>query len=174
MAQTPEERKAAKAAWQKRWREQNPEKSRAWFVENADKFEASQKAYKASAKYKAALKRRYAENKDVLLARTREWASRNREHLLAKRQEHKCAKPELARAAQRAREAAKLHATPKWADEAAIKDVYAEAKYFGLEVDHIVPLKSKLVCGLHVWDNLQLLSREANVRKGNRTWPDKP
>lgn len=70
--------------------------------------------------------------------------------------------------------AAKMQAIPKWADISAIEDVYKEAEYFGLEVDHIVPLQSKIVCGLHVWDNLQLLTKKENIIKGNRHWPDMP
>ena len=61
----------------------------------------------------------------------------------------------------------KLLATPKWADMEIIKDFYLEAKYHGLEVDHIVPLNNKHVCGLHVEHNLQLLSVEENRSKGN-------
>lgn len=64
--------------------------------------------------------------------------------------------------------------TPPWADKQAILDVYMEAAYFGLEVDHIVPIRSKLVCGLHIWENLQLLTKQENTKKGNRVWPDMP
>jgi 5-methylcytosine-specific restriction endonuclease McrA len=72
------------------------------------------------------------------------------------------------------RRVTKLNATPKWVDFDAIKDVYIEARYMGLVVDHIVPLRSDKVCGLHVWDNLQLLTKKENNLKGNRYWPDMP
>lgn len=59
-------------------------------------------------------------------------------------------------------------AKPSWANDQDIKDVYLEAKYLQLEVDHIIPLKHPLVCGLHVWDNLQLLTRSENAKKSNK------
>jgi len=65
-------------------------------------------------------------------------------------------------------------ATPPWADMQAILDVYMEAEYFGMSVDHIVPIRSNLVCGLHTWENLQLLTKSENSKKGNRVWPDMP
>lgn len=72
------------------------------------------------------------------------------------------------------RDALKKQAIPSWFDKESIIDVYKEAEYFGLEVDHIVPLQSDIVCGLHCFDNLQLLSRKDNAAKGNRYWPDMP
>jgi len=65
------------------------------------------------------------------------------------------------------RRAVELQALPSWANLDDIKNVYQEAKYFGYHVDHIIPLQGKLVCGLHVWDNLQLLSERDNKSKGN-------
>lgn len=69
--------------------------------------------------------------------------------------------------------AAKVRATamgamPAWADLKAIESKYAEAARLGLEVDHVVPLKGKQVCGLHVEGNLVLLTKLENQKKGNR------
>jgi 5-methylcytosine-specific restriction endonuclease McrA len=61
---------------------------------------------------------------------------------------------------------------PIWADDEEIKNIYIEAKYLQLQVDHIVPLISPKVCGLHTEYNLQLLSKSDNSKKGNRIWPD--
>lgn len=67
-----------------------------------------------------------------------------------------------------------IKSIPSWGDKALIETVYAKAKAYGFEVDHIVPLKHPLVCGLHVWANLQLLSRRLNRSKNNHSWPDMP
>lgn len=63
---------------------------------------------------------------------------------------------------------------PAWADMAAIQRVYAEAshrtKSTGVEhhVDHIVPVNGLKVCGLHVHNNLRVMSGAENMAKGNK------
>lgn len=73
-----------------------------------------------------------------------------------------------------AREASRVRATPAWANKKAIERVYKEAVARRMDVDHIVPLNGRIVCGLHVEHNLQLLSGELNRSKGHRYWPDMP
>ncbi len=74
------------------------------------------------------------------------------------------------------RDAEKIQATPAWASQFAINEYYeiaAAMRMHGIEceVDHIVPLRSPRVCGLHVGVNLQVLSPYENKSKGNRHWP---
>jgi hypothetical protein len=73
------------------------------------------------------------------------------------------------------RRASRLNATPAWADLEKIKSLYAMAKWLELtvpnqkyHVDHIIPLKNPLVCGLHVETNLSVIRAEANLSKGNK------
>lgn len=72
-----------------------------------------------------------------------------------------------------------LKRIPAWADRAAIAAIYDKAKALreqgvDCEVDHIVPLVSELVSGLHVESNLQLVTRSSNATKSNREWPGRP
>ena len=75
------------------------------------------------------------------------------------------------------RKRAKDRATPAWVDLDKVKAIYAQAQALSAtgelyHVDHIVPLTSKLVCGLHNEFNLRVLPAIDNLRKHNRTWPN--
>jgi hypothetical protein len=67
----------------------------------------------------------------------------------------------------------KLQRTPTWADHDKINEFYKQAAIATVErgeiiqVDHIIPLKGKLVSGLHTHDNLQLLTKKQNRKKSN-------
>lgn len=72
------------------------------------------------------------------------------------------------------RRADRLRATPPWADAKAIEAVYLEAarltRETGIrhEVDHVVPLRGRSVCGLHVPWNLRPIPAAENASKLNR------
>lgn len=76
--------------------------------------------------------------------------------------------------------ARKKNAFPKWANKFFIEEAYDLARRrsaaTGIEwdVDHIVTLKSPLVCGLHVEHNLRVIPAVLNQQKKNRWWPDMP
>ena len=83
-------------------------------------------------------------------------------------------------ACSRKREISKIDAIPTWADLGKIENLYKLAKDLEVEtgikydVDHIVPLRSELVCGLHVESNLRVITAVENRIKGNLVWPDCP
>lgn len=72
------------------------------------------------------------------------------------------------------RRAAELRARPRWVNAQAIAVVYREAVDLTAKtgephhVDHIVPLRHPLVCGLHVPWNLQAIPARENLSKNNR------
>lgn len=59
-----------------------------------------------------------------------------------------------------------LRACPKWADLEVIKQFYYDCPEV-YHVDHIIPLRGKYICSLHVETNLQYLSASDNLQKSN-------
>ena len=120
---------------------------------------------------------------------TREWTLRNKESELERQRDryafdpsHKNEQNKIwqkrnkgrVNAITAKRRAAKKLASPKWLAEiqvAEIRAIYEKAsKLTELtnirhEVDHIVPLQGKEVCGLHVPWNLQILTKYENLVK---------
>lgn len=96
------------------------------------------------------------------LEKIKEWELNNK-HIIAKNSAN--------------RRARKLNATPSWLtedDKMEIIGLYFLCKMIsedtGIEhhVDHIIPLKGKTVCGLHVPWNLRIITARENICKGNR------
>ena len=146
-----EKRKAQKKAHMKTY-------APVYYEKNKDLIKAYKKVY---------MKAYYAKNKESITRKNREWEEKNREKV------NETARRRYGRSAgQILRKIRKMSALPKWADASAIRAVYAEAALGGLHVDHIVPLVSKTVCGLHCEQNLRPLSAYENLRKSNRFWPD--
>jgi hypothetical protein len=67
----------------------------------------------------------------------------------------------------------KLKRIAIWADRDAIKKIYQQAQKLtrqtGIlhEVDHIIPLLGRFVSGLHVENNLQIVTQTVNRKKSN-------
>jgi hypothetical protein len=138
----------------------------------------------------------YTDNKESILKRNKEYRQLHKEELRKSRQRYIKENPEkiatlnskyIKRDQQRnpAKYAAKearrrfavRQAIPSWIDNDAVDGMYELSMLFknvGLDthVDHIIPLRSNLVCGLHCEANLQLLPSSDNTSKGNRWWPD--
>lgn len=149
--------RACGVEYQKKWRDKNPNKAKSYTAAWRDKV-GKDRVNGDAAKYREA-------NRDKARQAALKWQKEN---------------PGKANAYNAARYAAKMRATPKWADMDRIERVYVEAerltKETGVkhEVDHIVPLRSKVVSGLHCEANLRVMPAFDNRSKGNRYWPDMP
>ena len=151
-AGNPEKQKIS----EKRWRDNNVDKSRekvrCWRDANRARFNENAKRYQQE----------NAERCRELVAR---WRRKN---------------PAKVNAQGMRRYAGKLKAVPSWVELATLSRIYEEARQLSQDtgiqhhVDHIVPLQSKFVCGLHCQANLQIITAEENRRKNNRWWPDMP
>lgn len=101
----------------------------------------------------------------------------NRDYRNEKRRIHRKEFPHLANANTSKRRSQKIKATPSWANPASILCFYEHAvlmsKVTGIkhEVDHIIPLTSELVCGLHTENNLRVITKSENATKHNKFIP---
>lgn len=148
-----ERKRAAVRKWRATHRETDRENSRRWRALNPEKQREQHKE-----------KRRKQPEKYRLLGlkRTQRWQAKNIGYVNAQTSKRK---------------AARIKRTPVWADLAAIQKFYDQAAVLTAttgetwHVDHIIPLQGKLVSGLHVAENLQLLLGKENCRKGNAFTP---
>lgn len=111
----------------------------------------------------------YQNNLESMRARNLKWARDNKDIM-----NFLCAK----------RRAVKKKATPSWASDEwesfLVKEIYHLATLrdkftkFKWHVDHIVPLQSDIVCGLHCSANLQILEASENLSKHNTWWENMP
>jgi hypothetical protein len=150
------------------WRGNNPERVRylntKWRAENPDQFKHHlQKHYQKYAARECAKRSvRYEKNKEKILAQCKAYQHNN---------------PAYRNKKNATRRAAYVLALPKWLtpiQQAQIDEFYEIARAKTMQtgelyhVDHIIPLRGKTACGLHVPWNMQVLEGRENNRKFNK------
>jgi hypothetical protein len=126
---TDEERKKRNREACKKWREANKEK----IAEYGKEYRGN--------------------NKEKETKRHRKYKQENKEELAEYMKQYQQENSGIVNANNAKRRATKKNATPKWANLDVIKEIYRKCPA-GSEVDHIIPLKGRTVCGLHVENNL--------------------
>ena len=151
----------------------------AWRAANPEKVKAQQRHYHEVNRevLTAKMRARYYADVEAARARVREWAARDPERAqsaqrLSKKKRY-AADPVRVLAANKARRVARDQRLPPWADLDAIEAVYRKAARIAeltgepVHVDHDIPLRGKLVSGLHVANNLVIRHAVENLRKSN-------
>lgn len=183
-----------------RWRDANAERHRAniqrWKKANPVKVRESDRRRSKIEKRRISARKYYLSNKVKCLEDSKRWRTANKVACRNQARSWRQANTEKIKAYQRKsgrkwrklnpdrvrtyaarRRALKKRATPPWANHAAIKEIYTKAMHLEKKtgiphhVDHIYPLSSPYLCGLHIAENLQVITGSENCSKGNRSWP---
>lgn len=154
----------------KRNQEKNIQRAKEWNIKNREKYNENIKQWAKKNK-----------NKNKKLKWNQKWYNANiekaRDMCRKKYNKWKLKNKDKLRQKKARRRAKELFAYPSWANKNKILQKYKEAVIkmqktkIKHHVDHIYPLNSKWLCGLHVENNLQVISEKENLKKGNRTWP---
>jgi hypothetical protein len=156
-------RKEQSAAYYKQNKEKVLTRNKEWAVEQKDK----QKEY---------LKQWYQKNKERILEEDKEWYLENRELALSRCKDWRDRNPGVVRERTSRRREAVKQATPTWLteeDKQNIRNIYKQAEELERQtsikyhVDHVIPLRAKAACGLHVPWNLQSIPAKYNLIKNN-------
>lgn len=146
--------------YRKKWSKENPEYFKTRYENNKCTILESQREH-------------YNDNKEIYRARQQEWVNNNKAKSNAIKKRYKAAKIK----------ADPTHGNkenpwnnPEWLEfnNLAIQEFYDKAQELSVltglvyHVDHIIPLQGKLVCGLHVYNNLQVLLSTDNISKKNK------
>ncbi len=179
-----EKRKAQAAAWYKANKEKRKAKIREWQLANKDKFKALTRAWQINhpERWKELRSRYRQKHKDRLNNESAAYREKNPAKVKAIKAAYRKNNPWVDAKETAQKRARILLATPAWANKFFMEEAYdLAARRSALNtgghkwhVDHIVPLKSRLVCGLHTHSNLQVIPMTQNLSKGNRHWPDMP
>jgi hypothetical protein len=142
------------------------EYGRKYYIDNAEAISKNKNDY-------------YKDNREAILKARGEYYKNNREASAETHKKYvKENRPKI-NALSSTRHASKLQRTPPWVKtdkehRSLILEKYSEAKRISAKtgilhhVDHIIPLQGRLVSGLHVWWNLQVIPATENLSKNNK------
>jgi hypothetical protein len=145
-AAKPDQYRAMAQAWQNAHRDERNEQARARDAANPEKVREKGRRYRAA-------------HPDASYAQFLRWCAEN---------------PTKVRARDRRKRMLRLQRYVTWADFDEIEKIYEEARRLtqetGIEhhVDHKIPLRGRTVSGLHVHQNLQILTAVDNQHKHNK------
>jgi hypothetical protein len=160
------------------YRAANREKLKEYFVnlrkENREKFlEKNKQYYQRNKEARNKKSSEYHEkNKNKMAAAQKQYREMNKDKL----KEWRALNIEKINAWNAKRRAARIQRTPAWLSDAQLNMIecfYFEAKTLEIKtgikhhVDHIIPLQGKTVSGLHVPENLRVISAKENQVKSN-------
>ena len=153
-----------------------------YYIKNKDRIKAQAKAYYERTKadrrdIKLAGGAAYRDrNRELLREKSKDYAANNKDKVRAKQTAYRLTNPDKCRYWCRNRQAKKSLRTPEWLSPdqlwviaeayelAALRTTISGSAW---HVDHIVPLNGRMVSGLHVPWNLQVILGSENVRKSN-------
>jgi len=173
-----EKSRAKTEKWQKENREKSAEYCAKWRKENKDFANFLSREWYAKNREKALAKDREAREKNLKAFLERERASyaKNREKRLERHKKWAENNPDKIRFYASSRRSALQKRTPPWLTDLhfeQMQDFFTQSvcleKETGVKhhVDHIIPLRGKIVSGLNVPWNLQILTAVENLRKNN-------
>ena len=148
---------------------------RAYNLANKERIAEGRTAYNLANKEKTAetTKAYRLANKEDRAEKAKVYYQANKERIAERGKAYNLANKDACNTKTAKRRAAKLERTVSWSDSNAIKALYTEAQRLTEEtgeqhhVDHIIPLQGELVSGLHVENNLQVLTAYDNLSKSN-------
>lgn len=117
------------------------------------------------------MKEYYRKNKDHKSSYNKEYRSTHLQECRERDREYYRNNKHIRIAGNARRRVAVLQAIPSWANLEKIKDIYKQreelTKQTGIvyHVDHIIPLRGRNVCGLHVENNLRVIPGSDNLSK---------
>lgn len=159
-------------------REKARQKTRDWTKNNKERKRENDRLYALLNKDKIQTRSVYyrALNHDRVREQKQKYREENREKILENQKAWKKANKGKVLANVALRKMRKKNATPPWLtkeQKRQMREIYETAQTLrenlneDFHVDHIIPITSPFVCGLHVPWNLQILLAEENIRKSN-------